>query len=371
MSPDKRFRFPAMRVLAITNIYPTERFPGRGVFVQEQVKGLRSSGVEVRVLFVDRWQEGPTVYYYLQGKIRNAVTEFDPDVIHVMYGGVMADQIVRRSHLRPVVVTFHGSDLLGENLSGGVRKIISRYGVYCSRRAAKAAEGVIVVARHLVGALNGAARADKVHVIPCGIDLERFKPMDPLACKRRLGWSTESFHVLFASSNGDPVKRPWLAKDAVAQLNNPVRPPELHYLTAIPNTEVPVWLNASDVLLLTSMHEGSPTIVKEALACGLPVVAVDVGDVAERIEGIEGCYVARPQPAELAAKLSLVRQRGQRLDCRTRLEELSTVSVAQRLKRCYEDITRESGAARLLESPDRLPIPAISPVNRGAASARR
>jgi len=137
-------------------------------------------------------------------------------------------------------------------------KIISRYGVHCSRRAAKAAEGVIVVARHLAGALNGAATADKVRVIPCGVDLERFKPMDPLACKRRLGWGTESFHVLFASSNGDPVKRPWLAKDAVAQVNNSVRPSELHFLTAIPNAEVPVWLNASDVLLLTSMHEGSP-----------------------------------------------------------------------------------------------------------------
>ena len=360
-----------MRILAITNIYPSPAFPARGVFVQEQVKGLCAIGLSVRVLFVDRQAEGPSAYYRLRSKINDAVAEFEPEAIHVMYGGVMADQIVRRHHVRPLVVTFHGSDLLGENLSGCVRKIISRYGVHCSRRAAKAAEGVIVVARHLTGALNGAATADKVRVIPCGVDLERFKPMDPLACKRRLGWSTESFHVLFASSNGDPVKRPWLAKDAVAQLNNSVRPSELHFLTAIPNAEVPVWLNASDVLLLTSMHEGSPTIVKEALACGLPVVSVDVGDVAERIEGVEGCYVARPQPAELAAKLGLVRQRGKRLDCRTRLEDLSTLSVAQKLKRCYEDITREGRSIRLLASSDRLSIPAISSVNRAVASARR
>jgi glycosyltransferase involved in cell wall biosynthesis len=256
-----------------------------------------------------------------------------------MYGGVMADQIVRHHHVRPIVVTFHGSDLLGENLSGWARKIISRYGVYCSRRAAKAADGAIVVARHLAEALYSAATGDKVRVIPCGIDLERFKPMDRLDCKRRLGWSHQAFHVLFASSNGDPVKRPWLARDAVAQMNNRDRLSELHYLTAVPNAEVPVWLNASDVLLVTSMHEGSPTVVKEALACGLPVVSVDVGDVAERLEGIEGCYVARPQPAELAAKLCLVQQRGRRLDCRSRLEELSTLRVAQRLKRCYEEIT--------------------------------
>jgi len=360
-----------MRILAITNMYPSAAFPGRGVFVQEQVKGLCAIGVEVRVLFVDRRQEGPMAYYRMRSKIGGAVAEFDPDAIHVMYGGVMADQVARRHHGCPLMVTFHGSDLLGENLSGWTRKMISRYGVYCSRRAAKAAEGVVVVARHLVGALKGAAAADNIHMIPCGIDLERFQPMDPLVCKQRLGWNTRSFHVLFASSNGDPVKRPWLAKAAIAQMSNADRPPELHYLTGISNAEVPVWLNASDALLLTSMHEGSPTVVKEALACGLPVVSVDVGDVAERIEGIEGCHLAQPQPADLAAKLCLVRQRGQRLDCGTRLKELSILSAAQKLKRCYEEITCERRAARRFASPDGLSIPNISAVNRDAASARQ
>jgi glycosyltransferase involved in cell wall biosynthesis len=277
-----------------------------------------------------------------------------------MYGGVMADQIVRHYHLRPVVVTFRGSDLLGENLSGWLRKIISRYGVYCSRRAAKAADGVIVVARHLTRALNGAATGDKVRVIPSGIDLERFKPMDSVLCKQRLGWNPHSFHVLFASSSGDPVKRPWLAKAAVAQTSHPGRAAELHYMTGIPSAEVPVWINASDALLLTSLHEGSPNIVKEALACGVPVVSVDVGDVAERIEGIDGCHLARPTPPDLGAKLSLVRQRGKRVDCRSRLEELSIMRVAHKLKRCYEDITGDRRATRFVASSDRLPVPAIS-----------
>jgi glycosyltransferase involved in cell wall biosynthesis len=327
--------------------------------VQEQVKGLCSIGLNVRVLFVDRQAEGPRAYYRMHGKINSALAQFEPDAIHVMYGGVMADQVVRHQHVHPLVLTFHGSDLLGENLSGWARKIVSRYGVYCSRRAAKAAEGVIVVARHLVGALKGAATDDKVRVIPCGIDLERFKPMDRLMCKRRLGWNPQAFHVLFASSNGDPVKRPWLARDAFARANKSLGPSELHYLTAIPNAQVPAWLNASDVLLLTSKHEGSPTIVKEALACGLPVVSVDVGDVAERIEGIEGCYVARPNPAELAAKLCLVRQRGKRLECRRRLQELSIVSVAQKLRRCYEDIIGRSRVDRFVGTRERLSIPAI------------
>src|SRR5688572_20174199 len=190
-----------MRILAVTNMYPSAASPGSGVFVREQVKGLCAAGLDVRVLFIDRRRAGALEYYRMGDRIGAAVREFDPAVIHVMYGGVMADQIVRRHHVRPIVVTFYGSDLLGENLSGWVRKAISRYGVYCSRRAAKTADAVIVVARHLEKALNGSATASKVRTIPCGIDLERFKPMDSRLCRQQLGWSPQSFHVLFASSN--------------------------------------------------------------------------------------------------------------------------------------------------------------------------
>jgi teichuronic acid biosynthesis glycosyltransferase TuaC len=348
-----------MRILAITNMYPSAAFPAQGVFVQEQVKGLNAIGLDVRVVFVNRRQAGPLAYFRMRNQVRSAVAEFEPDALHVMYGGVMADQIARHHHVRPVVVTFHGSDLLGENLSGRARKIISRYGVHCSRRAATAADGVVIVARHLMKALNGAVASDKVRVIPCGIDLERFKPMDSSACKSRLGWNPESFHVLFASSNGDPVKRPWLAEAAVAQLHHSNRPTELHYLSGVRNADVPVWLNASDVLLLTSLHEGSPTVVKEALACGLPVVSVDVGDVAERIEGIEGCHLAAAEPAELAGKLCLVRQRGTRLDCQARVAELSILIAAQKLRQFYEQVIREAKSSRFQALPVAFSIPVI------------
>jgi glycosyltransferase involved in cell wall biosynthesis len=113
---------------------------------------------------------------------------------------------------------------------------------------------------------------------------------------------------------------------------------ELHYLRGVPHNKVPVWLNAGDVLLVTSSQEGSPNIVKEALACNLPVVSVDVGDVPERLHGIEGCYLASPEPSDLAAKLSLIRARANRIAGRISITELSLERISQRLLNFYEEI---------------------------------
>ena len=353
-----------MKILAITNMLPSAEFPSQGVFVQEQIKGLRAVGLDVRVLFVDRRREGPWAYFRLRKKVRATEAEFAPDVIHVMYGGVMAERIARQPHDCPLVVTFRGSDLLGENLSGWTRKIISRYGVHCSRVAARKADGVVVVARHLLRALNGTVAAEKVRVVPSGIDLERFKPLDSLECKKQLGWNPDSFHVVFASSSGDPVKRPRLAQAAVEQLKQTGCPAEFHFITGIPTGQMPIWLNAGDAVLLTSMHEGSPNIIKEALACGLPVVSVDVGDVAEQIKSVAGCHLAQAEPVDLAAKLSLVWRRGRRLAIENRHEKLSVLSIAERLKVFYQEILQARQTARIFQ-PEFAPesefhVPVIS-----------
>lgn len=333
-----------MKILAITNMYPSAERPGNGVFVEQQVKSLSSRGLDVRVMFADRRREGPSVYYRIKEMLQRELAQCIPDVIHVMYGGVMAQQVTKLEGLPPAVVTFHGSDLLGENLSGLRRKLIARYGVYCSRKAGRQAKGVIVVARHLLKALGRGVNPEKTQVIPCGIDLNRFKPLDHSACRGRLGWQSDEFHVLFATSADDPVKRPELARAAADSLNRKHGCVKFHVLSGTPNSEVPVWLNAANVLLLTSKHEGSPTIVKEALGCELPVVSVRVGDVAERLDGISGCYLANPEPEDLARKLEMVYQSRARLDCREKLTDLSLEAIAARLEKFYCEVLQKCGA---------------------------
>jgi teichuronic acid biosynthesis glycosyltransferase TuaC len=325
------------RVLAVTNMYPTPPDPTVGTFVEQQVKGLRQNGVDVEVLLLNRAEKNMTVYLTTRRRVRAAIMRFKPDIVHAMYGGIMADQVTRAAADLPTVVTFHGSDLLGEHLSGFIRETIANFGVRCSRRAAQRASGIIVVSTLLLDALSKKVDRSKVRVIPCGIDLARFKPIDRSSCRERLGWNPDRFHILFPGSR-NPVKRPALARAAVRAISDARIWPELHYLRGVPNDQVPVWLNASDVLLMTSLHEGSPTIVKEALACNLPIVSVDVGDVADRIEGIDGCYIALAEPLDIASKLCLVHHGPRRIEGHAKMQSLSLERIAQRIKEVYDEL---------------------------------
>jgi teichuronic acid biosynthesis glycosyltransferase TuaC len=327
-----------MKVLAITNFYPTLQHPTHGTFVEQQITSLRRIGLDVELMFLDRSQ-GIAVYRGLGGRVRARLSRFEADLVHVMYGGVMAAQVTRCVQDRPTVVSFCGSDLLGENASGAFRKVASRIGVVASIHAARRASGVIVKAKNLLSFLPEEVKA-KTRVIPNGVDLKRFTPLDRDICRRDLGWSSERFHVLFPANVGDPVKRPELARAAVEELNTRGIQTELHELRGIRHDQVPIWLNASDVLLLTSLHEGSPNIVKEALACHVPVVSVDVGDVRERLEAIEGCYLAESTPCDLASKLALVFNGPRRLRAATGIENLALDRVAMRLTAFYEELTR-------------------------------
>jgi glycosyltransferase involved in cell wall biosynthesis len=259
-----------------------------------------------------------------------------------MYGGVTAEIVSRAITDKPLVITYHGSDLLGEPFSSLLNRVSARYGVFASHLAARRADAVIVVSWTLLKALPNRVESRKVWIIPCGIDLERFKPLDMDECRLRLGWTPNDYHILFSSKATNPVKRFDLAQSAAARIKQMGFPIHLHEIHGVFNEEVPIWLNASDVLVLTSIHEGSPTIVKEALACNRPVVSVDVGDVHKHIEGIANCYLAFPDPDDLAMKLLKVLEGSRRSNGRQRMQELSLDRIALRLDEVYRAVMERS-----------------------------
>jgi len=332
-----------MRVLAVTNFYPTPKYPTIGTFVEQQVLGLRGIGLDVDVMLVNRGERGMRSYFTMAAELRSRIEQFQPDVVHAMYGGVLAERLTYIVKDRPTVVSFCGSDLLGEYLSGSIRRICSEYGILASHIAARRAVGIVVKSRNLEEALPVTVDRSKVRIIPNGVDLERFRPLDQVDCRNKLGWNQNLFHVLFPTTAGDPRKRLYLAQAAVHEANRSGLSAELHQLRGVPHEEVPIWLNASDVVLLTSLHEGSPNVIKEALACDLPVVSVDVGDVRERIDGIEGCHIALPDPGDLGIKLGLVAARKGRIAGRERMQSLSLKQTALQLESFYYEVLKFHG----------------------------
>lgn len=344
-----------MRVLAVTNMYPTPQSPTIGTFVEQQVLGLRHCGLDVEVMHVDRCERGMSSYFTMGAELQSRIERFQPDVVHAMYGGVLAEWVTRIVKDRPTVVSFCGSDLLGELLSGPMRRVISEYGILASYIAARRAVGIVVKSRNLEEALPATVDRSKVRIIPNGVDLERFRPLSQVDCRNRLGWDPAKFHVLFPTNAGDPRKRLYLAQAAVDEANRSGLNAELHQLRGVRHEAVPIWLNASNVVLLTSLHEGSPNVIKEALACDIPVVSVDVGDVSERVKGIEGCYIARADAGDLGTKLGFVGAGGARISGRERMQALSLEQTAQYLQSFYHEVAefhrRQGSASCMLMNP--------------------
>jgi len=327
-----------MKVLAVTNMWPTPRHPRTGTFVRAQVQGLERIGVEVRPLLFDRVSGGMAAYLRTSAAVRRECRRFRPDVVHVIYGGVMAELASRSLRGAPLVQAFCGTDLLGEQTGSALQRLRGMVGVVCSRRAARRAQQIVVKSRNLARALPADIDPSRVHIIANGVDLDLFSPADSADCRGQLSWRDGVLHVLFCTpSRSDANKRLPLAERAVATLAQRGTPAELHIMTDTPHDEVPRWLNAADVVLITSAHEGSPNIAKEALACNRPVVSVDVGDVRERIEGIQGCYIADADPEHLADKLAAVARGPRLVAARDTMAQLSIEAVARKLVQVYEE----------------------------------
>lgn len=314
-----------MRVLAISNMLSTQRQPHR-VFVDRQIEALRAAGDHVDVIHIDgdasHWQ-------YLRALIdvlRLNVAPRRYDLVHAHMGhcGLVAAFQVRY----PVVLTYYGYDLDGDWPGHAFEQRLFR-----ALSAVFAA--TIAQSRRGREALPRAGRR-RCEVVASGVDRAHFVPRDRVAARRELGWDEDAPIALFAARPDRWVKHFDLAEAAVAEVGSTLPGIELKVASSVQPDDMPVWFAAADVLLLTSRTEGSPNIVKEAMACNLPIVSTDVGDVADVVAGTEHCHVCADTPAALATALVEVLHAGHvRTDGRERTEHLAAEAVAARVQEVY------------------------------------
>lgn len=159
--------------------------------------------------------------------------------------------------------------------------------------------------------------------------------------RQQLGWDPEAKIVLFNAGLDPRMKRRWLAEESFHLMRQHCPGATLVILEGDTDPDdMPRVLNAADCLLLTSRHEGSPNVVKEALACELPIVSVDVGDVAARVTGVDGCRIVPPIAADLASALLDTLERGRRSNGRERALQVSEPVIAGELAKVYEEMVR-------------------------------
>jgi glycosyltransferase involved in cell wall biosynthesis len=181
-----------------------------------------------------------------------------------------------------------------------------------------------------------------VSVIPLGLDFDLVPAVSQQEARRQLGLPLTERLVLFVGNPEETVKRYGLAQQAVEILNQTLSA-TLITGWGKPNKQILLMMIACDVLVLTSIQEGSPTVVKEALACNLPVVSLDVGDVRQRLNGIAGCEVcADDQPHTIAASLERVLRNGARIRGREEVQDLDEKLITEKVIRIYQSVLTRS-----------------------------
>ncbi|MFC7129449.1 glycosyltransferase [Haloferax chudinovii] len=298
------------------------------IFFQYQIDVLEEKGVECTVLPVPGQDQidgdmgvkrGLKEYLQYFPKVRRQLRRGGFDLIHANYG-LTAPFAVTQFSL-PVVLTLWGSDVIG--FDGFVTKT-------CAWRC----DAVTVRSKEMRDLLG----RNDAHIIPSGIDMERFHQIDREEARKRVGWDIDGIYILFPYSPEYKRKNYPLAQSVVEDCQNEFsREIQLQTISGIPHNEVVYYLNAANAVLVTSDHEGSPNTVKEALACNVPVVSTDVGDVRERLDGVTPSGVGTTKK-ELVHLLRTVLESGARSNGRENVREVSWDRIGDQLIEIYRRV---------------------------------
>ena len=321
-----------MNILVVTTGWP--RFPGdnRGIWIERQVRILRQLGHTIEV-FHFRPKKNPLRYLKASLVLRSKVRT-EHDLIHAHFGNAGFISILAAKG-KIVIVTLHGSDVFGERSSSGRMTLQGHIRQTVTRWTVKRADRVILVAERMKKELP----PRDFDVIPMGISTTLFRPMDQHKCRNEIGLDQSVPLVLFVGSPEKKEKRYELACSACEMLRRRLRC-DLVLADGVDNEKIPLYMGACDVLLITSMSEGSPTVVKEAICCGLPIVSVDVGDVKERIKDIAECeVVSSDTPEVLANALERVLKTRRRILIEGERSAMDENVLTNKVLQLYADVT--------------------------------
>jgi teichuronic acid biosynthesis glycosyltransferase TuaC len=286
--------------------------PQTWTFVETQTRALAELGWAVTLTVVDDRTSMRGIARNVR-RLRGEIARSGAEIVHAQYGSITAAVADAARGPLPLVISFCGDDLLGTPEPGLLWRIRAQASRSIGLIAACRAQSLVVKSRNLLSALPARFRGC-AEIIPNGVDEKIFAPLSRATARSKLGWSASQLVVLFnAGMRGHPrVKNLPLAQATITELRQSHPLAKLETLCYTPQVDVALKMSAADCLLVTSLHEGSPNIVKEAMACNLPVVTVPCGDVVERLADVKPGCVVPYDAAQLASAIRQVHERGAR-----------------------------------------------------------
>lgn len=290
-------------------------------FITEQAAAIQATGIKMEYFCVEG--KGWRGYLSNRAKMMRKIAEFQPDIIHAHYG--LSGLLANTQRRIPVVTTYHGSDI-----NEPMVYPYSKQNMYLS------AHNIFVSKKNL----KKAGLKRKYSLIPCGVNLSSFEAIDKRIAREKSGLDPNGKYVLFSGSFDNKVKNPELAIAAIKLLNDVT----LLELKGYTREEVTRLMYAADACLMTSHTEGSPQFIKEAMACGCPLVSVDVGDVAEVTCDVDGCYLTTYNAEDVAAKLQQAMIFGKRTEGRKRIVDvgMDAETVTRKITEVYKTVIANS-----------------------------
>lgn len=325
----------SLHVVMVCNYAEAKKYsPAMGIFVDRQIASLRQAGVRISIFDIGT-SHSPTHILSKWLELRREVNRIAPDLVHAQYGSVVG--MVAASAGKPTIISYCGSDLLRGSSVSWLRKWFS---IFLSNVAALPADGLICKSEQLRQALWW--KKNLAVVIPNGLDFDLFVPGPQGEAREKLGWNPESLIAIINA--GDDAKRKGieLAQASMKIVRSCLPNAELMVLSNVDPARMPLFYQAADVALCCSIAEGSPNMVKEALACNLPVVSTPVGDVPDRLDGVfPSCIVSR-DPKELGDAIVNILRTRQRSNGRERVIHLSLERVASQILALYQSVLKKS-----------------------------
>jgi glycosyltransferase involved in cell wall biosynthesis len=328
-------RMPDAEVLMVTNLWPHRDNDRYGIFVYRQVQSLLALGLKCDVFFVHGYR-AKHAYFVGGAELARMSARRAPAyrLVHAHGGEVVP---FARCYLRaPLIASYLGEDLLGTPGPAGPPTGWHRIRAGLIRQTSRVVDASLVKATVMEATLPPARRS-RAHVIPDGVDRRVFTPLPREEARRALGWPSAEQVVLFAANPANPRKGFALAREVCDRVAE--RMPNLRLRVAYPVSPdlMPLHMCAANCLIVTSWVEGSPNIVKEALAVNLPVVTVDIGDTAEICRGVASAAICEADPAALAGGIERFLSDPPPADGRAKTTWLSEEEIAARHMAIYQD----------------------------------